>query len=375
MKRDRKETEDNWFDKREFLFLDYLKGQYVDLAELASRHLPVGQAIESLDGKPTIAIPRALHMLQYGILWSHFWTILGFTVVLSPKTDQEISIAGIESMTAETCYPVKVFQGHVKTLMNRTRYLFLPTIITMPTPQPEETGFLCPLVQGSQYMATAALNIPGSVLVSPIVYLKEPVEKVVLDLYRSVGKSLGLGQRQIDRAYREALEVQMTFQRDLVQEGRQFFDSLQPNDLWVAVSGRPYNLYDERLNLRLGQNLAKLGIKAIPQDFLDTASVDLSDFPNMYWGLGAQILRTAKLVKANSGAYGIHLTNFSCGADSFIEHFYRHTMGRKPYLILELDEHSAVAGTITRLEAFKNVVHNERNQALNSWQELQCCAS
>ncbi|EFK96786.1 hypothetical protein LDC_1180, partial [sediment metagenome] len=56
--------------------------------------------------------------------------------------------------------------------------------------------------------------------------------------------------------------------------------------------------------------------------------------------------------------YGLHPTNFGCGADSFIEHFYRHLMKPKPYLILELDEHSAVAGVMTRLEAFKDVIEN-----------------
>ncbi len=33
-------------------------------------------------------------------------------------------------------------------------------------------------------------------------------------------------------------------------------------------------------------------------------------------------------------------------------------MKDKPYLILELDEHSAVAGVMTRLEAFRNVMEN-----------------
>ena len=33
-------------------------------------------------------------------------------------------------------------------------------------------------------------------------------------------------------------------------------------------------------------------------------------------------------------------------------------MGDKPYLILEMDEHSAVAGVMTRLEAYKNVIEN-----------------
>jgi predicted nucleotide-binding protein (sugar kinase/HSP70/actin superfamily) len=33
-------------------------------------------------------------------------------------------------------------------------------------------------------------------------------------------------------------------------------------------------------------------------------------------------------------------------------------MGDKPYLILELDEHTAVAGVMTRLEAYKNVIES-----------------
>jgi predicted CoA-substrate-specific enzyme activase len=375
LKRDGKEVEENWFKKRDLLFLDYLKDLCVNLSELGSKTEAEPTPLHSIDGKPTIGMPRALHFLQYSILWAHFWTELGFKVVLSPKTDQQIAVAGIESMTSETCYPVKVFQGHVKSLLGRTRYLFLPNIINIPTPQPQETGYLCPLVQGSQYMATMALAIPRSNLIAPTVYLKESAERVVMDLHRDLGKPLGLSRSQIDRAFRQAREIQEAFQRDLLQQGRGFLESLEPNDLWVAVSGRSYNLYDDRLNLQLGQNLAKLGFKAVPQDFLDTESVDLGDFPNMYWGLGAQILRTAKLVKANPGTYGIHLTNFACGADSFIEHFYRHVMDRKPYLILELDEHSAVAGMVTRLEAFKNVIHNEHRLSLDNWQQVQRCAS
>ena len=78
----------------------------------------------------------------------------------------------------------------------------------------------------------------------------------------------------------------------------------------------------------------------------------------MYWGMGGQILRTAKFIKRHPNCFGLHLTNFGCGPDSFIEHFYRFIMGEKPYLILELDEHSAVAGVMTRLEAYKNVIKN-----------------
>jgi hypothetical protein len=38
-------------------------------------------------------------------------------------------------------------------------------------------------------------------------------------------------------------------------------------------------------------------------------------------------------------------------------------MGDKPYLILELDEHSAAAGVMTRLEAYKNVIENSMTRS------------
>jgi predicted CoA-substrate-specific enzyme activase len=359
VRRVRGTTTVNWFKKRDTLYQEYLTGHCVDPVELAALGDASPDTWDRVDGRPTIGVPRGLHILQSGVLWTHFWNNLGFTPVLSPKTTQQVAMAGVESTIAEVCYPIKVFHGHVEALRRLTRLLFLPTVITMPTPRREETGFYCPLVQGSQYLARAAIDIPRDALLSPTVNLNTPAQQVAADLHRTLGKRLGLSRRQVEHAFRDALEVQRAFERELQQHGRGFLDSLGPEQCWIAVSGRPYNLYDERLNLHLGERLAKLGIEAIPQDFLDTAGVDLSDFPNMYWGLGAQILRTAKLIREHPGAYGVHLTNFSCGADSFVEHFYRHVMQSKPYLILELDEHTAVAGMVTRLEAFANVIRNE----------------
>jgi predicted nucleotide-binding protein (sugar kinase/HSP70/actin superfamily) len=163
---------------------------------------------------------------------------------------------------------------------------------------------------------------------------------------------------------REALETaydrQRSFEHEMYRKGEEIIASLKNNEPAVVVTGRPYNLYDQKLNLRLGQNLAKIGLTAFPMDFLDISEVDLSDFPNMYWAYGALMLKTAKLIKATTNFFGLHLTNFSCGPDSFNEHFYKYIMGDKPYLILELDEHTAVAGVMTRLEAYRNVIESVR---------------
>ena len=141
-------------------------------------------------------------------------------------------------------------------------------------------------------------------------------------------------------------------------QGSKILRKLDPDEPILVVTGRPYNLYDERLNLSLGQNLAKLGILALPMDFIRVDRVDLTEFPSMFWGLGAQILKTTKIIAANANYFGLHLTNFGCGADSFVEHFYKFILGTRAHLILELDEHSAAAGIMTRLEAYKNVIEN-----------------
>jgi predicted nucleotide-binding protein (sugar kinase/HSP70/actin superfamily) len=278
--------------------------------------------------------------------------------VLTPPTTSEISSAGIEAMTAETCYPVKVSHGHVQALTGKTKYLFLPSMVNMRTPKESETGFYCPLIQGNQFMVREALGLDKRTLLSPIVHLKYDTPTLALELGRHLSKKLGRGQSQIRQALEYALERQNAFVKEMYQKGREIMDGHDPGGPLVVVTGRPYNLYDGRLNLRLGQNLAKIGMAAIPMDFVDVSSIDLEDFPSMYWGLGAQILKTATVIEGRDNYFGLHITNFSCGADSFVEHFYKYVMGDKPYLILELDEHSAVAGVMTRLEAYKNVIEN-----------------
>jgi predicted nucleotide-binding protein (sugar kinase/HSP70/actin superfamily) len=181
---------------------------------------------------------------------------------------------------------------------------------------------------------------------------------LAVELSEQISGKLGRNRRQIREALVYALERERAFANEMFEKGKEILDAQDPESPLVIVTGRPYNLYDDRLNLRLGQNLAKIGVAALPMDFVDVSEIDLSDFPNMYWGLGAQILRTAKFIKSRSNFFGLHMTNFSCGADSFLEHFFKFIMGDKPYLILELDEHSAVAGMMTRLEAFKNVIEN-----------------
>ncbi len=309
-------------------------------------------------GRPTVGMQRALYMHHIGIFWAYFFHFLGLQPVITPSTNPRISRIGIESIVTETCYPVKISHGHVKELIGRTRYIFLPSIINMPTPSEKETGFYCPMVQSNSYMLRSALRIEKENLLNPIVHLKYDDSMLSVELHEQLGKKLKVSRKKIRDAIEYGRRKQREFEEELYRIGREIMEKIGEDEHLLIVTGRPYNLYDERLNLRLGQNLSKIGFNAIPLDFIDLSSIDLSDFPCMYWGLGSRILRAARLISITPNYFGLHLTNFSCGADSFIEHFYKYIMGDKPYLILELDEHSAVAGVMTRLEAYRNVIDN-----------------
>ena len=345
---------ENLFEVRQKIWQTYMEGVYEELKET-----PI---LES-EGRPTVGMMRALYGIQTSVLWAHFFDQLGYRLVLTPPTNQQISKAGIETMVSETCYPMKVAHGHGKALEGKTRYLFLPTLVDMSTPDAGEMGYYCPLVQSSSYMVRSALNLDSTSLLNPTLHLKHKPDILAQELYEQIRSKLKVTKKAVKKALLYGLERHHHFLRALHHRGRAILEGQGAAEPIIVVTGRPYNLYDERLNLRLGQNLSKIGLTALPMDFIDVSSVDLSEFSSMYWGLGAQILRTAKLISQTPSCFGLHLTNFSCGADSFIEHFYKHIMGTTAFLILELDEHSAVAGVMTRLEAFKNVIDNVMHNA------------
>jgi predicted CoA-substrate-specific enzyme activase len=358
--RSRSKGKDDFFKLRRMLWETHMAGVYKELED---------KPLMEIEGRPTIGMQRALYGHHSAILWAHFFDRLGYRLVLTPPTSARISAKGVEKAVDGVCYPVKVSYGHIEQLAGKTRYLFIPSLIKMSTPKPSETGFYCPMVQSNSYMVRMAFDLDRASILNPVIHLKHDPDTLAVEIYRQMGAKLDLSKRLIKQSLVHALERQRQFVTDMHQQGSKILRKLDSDEPIMVVTGRPYNLYDDRLNLRLGQNLAKLGIRALPMDFIDVGSVDLMEFPSMFWGLGAQILKTAKIAAENSNYFGLHLTNFGCGADSFIEHFYKFIMGDKPYLILELDEHSAAAGVMTRLEAYKNVIENSM---YNSQPKTQC---
>lgn len=76
----------------------------------------------------------------------------------------------------------------------------------------------------------------------------------------------------------------------------------------------------------------------------------------MRWGSAR--LAAADIIRPDARLNAIYLANFGCVNDSMYPRFFGREMGEKPFLLLEIDEHSAEAGVVTRCEAFLDAVAN-----------------
>ena len=78
-----------------------------------------------------VGIPRALFYYQYYPMWQAFFEELGAETVVSSPTNKDIFTSGNSRAVAETCLPVKVFFGHVISLVDKCDYMFIPAIRSM----------------------------------------------------------------------------------------------------------------------------------------------------------------------------------------------------------------------------------------------------
>jgi predicted CoA-substrate-specific enzyme activase len=312
----------------------------------------------------TIGIPRTMFFQELMPFFRTFLEELGFTVVFSPKTNKTVIRQGVESLAAEPCYPVKVAHGHILELLKAgvTR-IFLPSLIDLPHAHPEvKRGVVCPMVQSLSYTVPTAIDFDafGAGLLRPVLYFGRGHRQLSQGM-RALGRQLGVSSFKAERALGRALAAQHAYYEKLRDRGREILETLPEDGRLMVLVGRPYNAFDPAMNLNLHRKLRQLGVLALPMDFLPLDDVeDLEDIKPMYWRFGQKILGASQLIRKDPRLYGIFITNFSCGPDSFIEHFFREQMRGKPYLEIEIDEHSSDVGAITRLEAFLDSLKNVR---------------
>lgn len=346
-----------------------------------------------------IGIPRIFTFHEFYPFFSAFFSQLGLQVVLSEPTNRKIINQGLENVPVESCFPHKVSYGHILNLLEKDiDYLFLPSVINFPVIQKGiSNSFTCPYVQTLPDVHKVSLEEkikkkkvnplrnPGELkerakpfwrgvknseisngvkILQPILYFRE--EKLLYSELKKLGKQIGASEKKIKKAFSSAWETQNTFSQLLKKRGKEILEQLPENEKIFVIVGHSYSTCDRGMNLEIVRKINNLGIVSLPLDFLPLEEIDISqEFPNMYWLFGQRFLAAAEIIKNDKRLYPVYLTNFACGPDSFILKYFREKISPKPWLEIEIDEHSSDVGIVTRLEAFLDSISNSKFQIPN----------
>jgi predicted nucleotide-binding protein (sugar kinase/HSP70/actin superfamily) len=320
------------------------------------------------DGQPLkkprgiIGLPRTMFFKDLLPFFKTFLRELGYEVVLSDVSNKSIIHAGVERIVAETCFPIKVAHGHLLDLVDKgVKRILLPAVITIEHPNPAiGFGKVCPYVQslGNTCHSSIDFKSLGVEVITPVLRFGDG-ERLLKEGMKDLARMIGAPRLRFNQAFAKAQAALAEFRAKCLAKGREVLDNLGPHGLAMVFVSRPYNGFDPGLNLGLHRKLRDLGVQAIPMDFLPLDGIgDLSGLEGMFWRYGQKILSAAKLIKADPRLHAVYDTNFGCGPDSFIIHFFRDYMQGRPYLEIEIDEHSADVGAMTRLEAFLDSLKN-----------------
>ena len=320
---------------------------------------------EPAQARGTVAIPHCLHSYSMLPLWRTFFEELGYRVVVTERTTEEIIRQGIELSAADFCFPIKIAHGHAAAalVMEDADFVFIPHLISLPHNPSASNTVLCPYVEAFPSVVKSTLRLHGvdiGRILSPVVDFACARPKLLAALHEELGSRLGVSRVAVVRAWSRAEKAQATFEAARRDLGRRLLAEVEASgERAIVVLGRPYNTLDLGANLSLPQKIADLGVRVIPLDLLPYDVRDINPvFRNMYWPYAQHILCAAEFVRRHPQLYAIYFTNFSCGPDSFILSYVEDIMGDKPFLTLEIDEHGGDAGYLTRVEAFLDVVRS-----------------
>jgi predicted CoA-substrate-specific enzyme activase len=312
---------------------------------------------------PTVGIPRALMVHDYAPLLIGFLNELDAKVILSGKTNKEIMEQSAELSYSDSCFPLKLLYGHVAAL-NKVDYILYPCAIRLGIRDGEENQkYSCPLVQASPFIVRQALNL-GERLLIPTLDFSQGNAATVKSL-ADVAVKMGFSPSRSKKAALAGIEAQRRFETNVKTLGKKLLKRIQENgQLGVVLLSRSYMSQDSGANLGIAEKLAQLGVVPIPLDFLPLDTIDPKKYTDRpYWSSEGKLIAGAAIATADPHLFGLVITNFGCGPNSFILRILEDITGNKPLGQLEIDEHAAEAGIVTRLEAFVDTIQGYARSA------------
>ncbi len=321
--------------------------------------------------KFTIGLPAALHMMEDLNFWKNFFNHLGIKTITSENLKSPVKL-GKNIASAGFCTPILSLHGHIAHLMEKTDFVFLPFYFEEPREDRSKRRQHCYYTQFAPSIISNLSAIDNSRLISPLVKYLYTNFYTKLELYKALKTktSRDISFFNISSAWDKASELKQRNKEHL----KKVYSTAQnqSENLSVVLVGRPYTILSRSLNSKIPDIFSNLNVNAFYQDMLDHDNYDFSDIDNLlkeiHWHHAAEILKATYIAANTDNLYPVYITSFNCSPDSFCKDYFKQIMEayKKPYLILELDEHDSSVGYETRIEAAIEAFSNHKKFSLKN---------
>lgn len=324
--------------------------------------------------KMKVGIPRALLYYYYYPFWKTMFDELKIETVLSKPTSKHIINKGIEFSVPEICVPIKVFTGHVASIVDEVDYLFIPRMVSV-----SKNEFFCPKFMGLPDMIK--YTVPGAInkILSP--KIQSDSDKISNPkFYSGMKEVLGISNWELQRALRKAEKEWERFRR-LSKEGYVLSDAMdifkgkeshckktveENKEITIGLLGYVYDIYDEFISMNAVEKLKEMNVNILTFEMLDERVLNKSiKFlkKRLFWTFSNKLLGAGYYFYNNPQVDGlIHMTAFACGPDSMIGKMMELESSNynKPFMTIRVDEHTGESHLQTRVEAFVDMIKRKK---------------
>ncbi len=319
----------------------------------------------------TVGIPRVLNMYENYPFWHRFFTELGFSVVLSPRSDKKIFEKGMDSIPSEAvCYPAKLAHGHIMALVEKgIKFIFYPSVV-YENQQYEgcHNHFNCPVVSGYPEVIknnTDELRLRGITYLHPFVTL-ENMEKTADTLWQSLGK-FKIGKREIQQALKKATAEMDLFRDDIRKKGEETLAYIESHGKKaIVLCGRPYHV-DPEVNHGLTNLITKEDMAVLTEDSVaHLASAARPLRVRDQWAYHSRLYNAAAYVAQSPNLELIQLTSFGCGLDAVTSDQVAEILqrGNKIYTTIKIDEGDNLGAARIRIRSLRVTMEERAKNTL-----------
>jgi predicted CoA-substrate-specific enzyme activase len=340
----------------------------------------------------TIAIPRALNVYSIAPFLRTYLEALDIDptrILFSDFSSEEMFLEGAKYGSVDACYPAKVAQAHVHSLLFGKKFVrknidivWFPAIVTVENfLRHTMSDKACPIVIGTPRVVYSAFTKERDLFsIAKVDYVDDSINTgdltlLTKQLFETWGERLGITEDENRWAITQGLAALEHTRTALAERGRVILDEAETeHEVVLLLLGRSYHS-DPGLNHEVLDQFQALGFKtlsinALPKDpdylerlFGDDVRngliedvLDIRDvWPENYSTNSSQKVWAAKFAARHPNIAVIDLSSFKCGHDAPTYAIIDRILGasRTPHLTLhDIDANKPGSSIAIRVKTF-----------------------